>query len=207
MERYRTVLREAETEFTERRSRFIGRAGPVRTEEEAADFIRGVRAAHRGATHNVYAYALRAGQTRRFSDDGEPQGTAGIPALDALARSGVTDTAVVVTRYFGGILLGTGGLVRAYSHGASAALDAAGIAVMGLCCELSASCDYSQYGRVAPLIASHGGAVDASAFADRVELRFHIPCESFDAFRAALADRTCGACSAEQTGKKYYRIA
>ncbi|HBN81058.1 MAG TPA: YigZ family protein, partial [Ruminococcaceae bacterium] len=119
---YLTVRREASAEFTERRSRFIGCAKPVGTEKDALSFLNTIRSKHWDASHNVYAYALRSGQLRRYSDDGEPQGTAGIPVLDVLVKSGLVDTAVVVTRYFGGVLLGAGGLVRAYSHAASLAV-------------------------------------------------------------------------------------
>lgn len=206
MEEYRTVSEEARGEFTERRSRFIGTAKPVRTEEEAMDFIRSVRADNREATHNVYAYALRAGQARRYSDDGEPQGTAGVPVLDVLLKSEVTDAAVVVTRYFGGILLGAGGLVRAYSHGASIALEAAGVITMGACFQASLKCDYSRYGKLLPLISEYGGTVDDSAFTDQVTLAFHIPCETLRKFQAALADCTCGDCAAEIGMKQFYKI-
>ena len=113
MMEYKTIRLREEAEFIERRSRFIGHACPVKTEEEAVAFINEMKAKYWDASHNVYAYCLREGQIKRYSDDGEPQGTAGIPVLDVLQKSGVVDTAVVVTRYFGGILLGAGGLVRA----------------------------------------------------------------------------------------------
>lgn len=206
MEEYRTVLQEANDEFTERRSRFIGYAKPVSSEEQATKFIRSVRAANREATHNVYAYVLRAGQARRYSDDGEPQGTAGIPVLDVLLKSGVVDTAVVVTRYFGGILLGTGGLVRAYSHGASVGLAAAEIITMGPCFQAKLTCGYDRYGKVEPLIARCGGTVDDTSFTDAVTLRFHLPCENLENFQRDLADLTCGDCAAAIGTKKFYRI-
>ena len=104
-------------EFVERKSRFIGHIAPVRDEAEALDFLSRIRAEHRDASHNVFAYILRENGVKRMSDDGEPQGTGGVPVLEVLEREGLTDVAVVVTRYFGGILLGAGGLVRAYSHG------------------------------------------------------------------------------------------
>ena len=112
---YKTVQQEASDEFVEKRSRFIGYCKPVTTEEEALEFINRIKSKHWDARHNVYAYCLREGQIKRYSDDGEPQGTAGMPVLDVLLKSELTDLVVVVTRYFGGILLGTGGLVRAYS--------------------------------------------------------------------------------------------
>lgn len=206
MERYRTVSKEASAGFTERRSRFIGCAKPARTEREAAEFIRSVRAANREARHNVYAYVLRSGQTRRCSDDGEPRGTAGVPVLDVLLKSGVTDTAVVVTRYFGGILLGAGGLARAYSRGASLALEAAGSVTMRACFPAVLECGYSRYEKIAPLAERYGGAVDGTAFGERVTVTFHIPCEAAEAFRQALADFTGGKCTASFGAKKFYPI-
>lgn len=206
MEEYQTVFRSAEAEFTERRSRFIGRAKPVRTQDEAAAFICSVREAEREATHHVYAYILREGHTQRYSDDGEPQGTAGVPVLDVLCKTGVTDTVVVVTRYFGGILLGAGGLVRAYSHGASIALEAAGVVTMGACFQARLICDYASYGRIPPLIAEHGGTVEDAEFTENVTVKFHLPCAAAEPFRMALADATCGSCAAEFGTKKYYPV-
>ncbi len=206
MEEYSTVSKEANSEFTERRSRFIGSVKQVCTEEEAEKFIQTIRAANREAKHNVFAYLLRSGKISRCSDDGEPQGTAGVPVLNVLQKEGVTDTAVVVTRYFGGILLGTGGLVRAYSHAATIGLTAAGIIRMGAFFQESLHCTYGQYGRVLPLISEFGGATDDSSFNEVVELRFHLPCEAAERFQVALADATCGSCSAELGTKKFYEI-
>lgn len=143
MEEYKTLRAPASDEFTEKRSRFIGYAQPVSTQVEAAAFIERIKKQHHDATHNVFAYLLREGQLERYSDDGEPQGTAGIPVLDVLRKQGVTNCAVVVTRYFGGILLGAGGLVRAYSHAAAIALGKAGIVTMAHCAILDIACDYS----------------------------------------------------------------
>lgn len=206
MEEYRTVGRAGQAEFTERRSRFLGEAAPAASQREAEEFLRSVRAAHRDASHTVYAYVLREGQARRYSDDGEPQGTGGIPALNVLLQAGVTDTAVTVTRWFGGILLGTGGLARAYARGASEALKAAEITAMGAFRSGSLSCGYGLYGRVAPLIAAQGGVLEESAFAEQVTLRFRVPCGREEEFRAALADAACGTCTAEFGGIKYDRL-
>lgn len=205
MKEYRTAGRECTAEFTERRSRFIGRVKPVGSEEEAAAFLQSVRSEFRDATHHVYACCVRKGQVQRFSDDGEPQGTAGIPVLDVLVKSGVTDAAVVVTRYFGGILLGAGGLVRAYSHSASLAVQAAGIVTMRPCVTAKLNCTYSEYGRVAALIPETGGMVDGTSFADSVLVSFHMHRKALSAFERALADATRGRCSAEVTGEKYDR--
>lgn len=206
MEGYRTVLREAEAGFTERRSRFIGRARSVCTQAEAEAFLRSVREANREASHCAFAYVLRDGGLRRCSDDGEPQGTAGVPVLDVLQRSGLTDAAVAVTRYFGGVLLGAGGLVRAYSHGASVALEAAGEVAMEACFQAELVCGYASYGKIPALVAEHGGMVDGASFEENVAVRFHLPCENAEPFRAALADATRGACTAEFGAKKYYPV-
>ncbi len=192
MEDYRTIGREGKDEFVERRSRFIGAARPVLTEEEALAFVAERKKEHWDATHNVYAYVLRAGGIQRYSDDGEPQGTAGVPVLQVLLKEGLTDCAVVVTRYFGGILLGGGGLVRAYSHGAKLAVDAAGIQVMRLCDVVRLVCGYAQYGWAGPLVAEYGGVLEDTQFTDEVTMRFHLPRENREALQAQLTERSAG---------------
>ena len=204
MAEYRTIAQAAQDEFVEKRSRFIGYARPVQTEEEAQAFIAEMKSRHWDATHNVYAYILREGNIQRYSDDGEPQGTAGIPTLDVLQKSHVTDVAVVVTRYFGGILLGGGGLVRAYSHGASIALKAAGIITMQECPLLMLSCDYSRYGRVSSLIPECGGIIDDTDFAGDVTLSFHMAPELMGSFARKLADATNGQVTFEECGSQYF---
>lgn len=204
MAEYRTIAQAAQDEFVEKRSRFIGYARPVQTEEEAQAFIAEMKSRHWDATHNVYAYILREGNIQRYSDDGEPQGTAGIPTLDVLQKSHVTDVAVVVTRYFGGILLGGGGLVRAYSHGASIALKAAGIITMKECSLLMLSCDYSRYGRVSALIPECGGIIDDTDFAGDVTLSFHMAPELMGSFARKLADATNGQVTFEECGSQYF---
>ncbi len=206
MESYRTVEREASAEFVEKRSKFIGYIKPVQTEAEAAAFIQSIKAKHWDATHNVYAYSLREGQTRRYSDDGEPQGTAGLPVLDVLQKGEVTDAVVVVTRYFGGILLGGGGLVRAYSHAASLAVEAGRVQLMRQCLLAELVCDYNQYGRIASLIPECAGAVDDTVFADTVRIRFHMGQADFDKFEKRLADLTCGAVTAEAGEKAFFAV-
>ncbi len=204
MQSYKTVEKEAADEFIEQRSRFIGYVKPVTTEEEAIAFINQKRHEHWDATHNVYAYSLRSGQLRRCSDDGEPHGTAGVPALDVIVKSGITDVVVVVTRYFGGILLGTGGLVRAYTKGARIALDAGGIITMEICSAAKLSCDYSQYGKISGLIPANGGVIDDTSFTDKVEISFHIG-GGLSAFQKQLADATCGAVEAEILEERYFK--
>ena len=145
---YKTIRNRTEASFTEKKSEFIGYISPAGTEEEAIGFINEIRAMHRKATHNCYAYILRNNNTGRHSDDGEPGGTAGMPIYDVLSKNGITDVVCVVTRYFGGILLGTGGLVHAYSKGASMALANAEIVNMEVADSLKISCDYTMYGIV-----------------------------------------------------------
>lgn len=189
---YKTVSKEANDEFIEKRSRFIGYCKPVSSEEEALEFINKIKTKHWDARHNVYAYCLREGQIKRYSDDGEPQGTAGVPVLDVLVKSNLTDLVVVVTRYFGGVLLGAGGLVRAYSHSAKIATEASEIITMQQCVVCTLTCDYNQYGKVSSLIPQCGGYVDDSAFGSTVEISFHIAPDSLGVLKKSLADATCG---------------
>ena len=201
---YKTVKLSASDEFVEKRSRFIGYAKPVKTEEEAQEFIAKIKKEHWDARHNCYAYALKEGAVKRYSDDGEPQGTAGVPMLDVIEKNEVVDVCVVVTRYFGGVLLGTGGLVRAYTKGAKIALDAARVINMTVCSECEIKCSYNQYGKLNTLIMNSGGAVDDTAFADDVKMKFHIPADSVSALEKDLADATAGEVKIEITDEKYY---
>ncbi len=148
MEDYSTIKDFAEDSFIEKKSEFIGYIAPVATNEEAVAFIEKIRSRHRKARHNVYAYILREGNTSRYSDDGEPQGTAGVPVLEVLRKEGLTDVCCVVTRYFGGILLGGGGLVRAYSHSAKLAVDAAERMIMCSAYPVKITVDYDLYGKI-----------------------------------------------------------
>lgn len=159
-----TLAKRASAEIEEKRSIFIGTASPVTTEEEARAFIEEVKKEYYDARHNVFAYLLTEGQISRFTDDGEPKGSAGIPTLNVLKMSGAVDLAVVVTRYFGGILLGTGGLVRAYSAAAKAALDAAGFAVMRIYAVMEIKCSYSEYQNISAKLSKAGAREECSDF-------------------------------------------
>ena len=203
---YKTTAREAQAEFTVKRSRFIGHIMPVTSQEQALEFIAGVKTKYWDATHNVFAYVLRDGQTRRYSDDGEPQGTAGVPALDVLLKENLTDCAVVVTRYFGGVLLGTGGLVRAYSHAAKAAVDAGGIITMSLCAVLKISCDYNFYGKLSSMIPEIGGVIQDTAFTDDVDVIADIPLNVLEMFEAKLADASFGRFKSEKKGEIFVKV-
>ena len=200
---YLTIAKEASDEFVERKSRFMGFIKPVTTEEEALAFIREKQKKYWDATHNVYAYVLEGGNLCRFSDDGEPQGTAGIPVLDVLRKEGLTDCVVVVTRYFGGILLGAGGLVRAYSHGAHIAVEAAGVVEMRICLHGEITCDYGQYGWIPAFLAEEGATVDDTEFTDVVTVRFSLPQEGRGHLEATLVDRSNGRLSAVFTGESF----
>lgn len=203
MEEYRTLRGAGCAAFTEKKSRFLGAVAPVRTEGEALAFIATVKKAHWDARHNVSAYLLRAG-VQHCTDDGEPQGTAGVPVLEVLRKSGLTDAVAVVTRYFGGVLLGAGGLVRAYSHAVSLAVAQAGVCVRRRCLQLRLCCAYSAYGPVAALLAAHGAVVDTSSFAAQVTLDFHLPPAALPALEAALAQATAGQVCPQKQGEGWY---
>lgn len=203
MNDYLTLARSSAEEYIVNRSRFIGYASPVTTAQEAVDFVNEIRARHRDATHNVYAYAVRSPEYSRYSDDGEPQGTAGMPVLDVIRKNGLTDCCVVVTRYFGGILLGAGGLVRAYSHSASLAVQAAEIVKMSLCAVLRVECDYGFYGKLSALVPEYGGTVEATDFGAEVVMTFRLPAEQEERFRRALTEASFGKVAAEKTAERF----
>lgn len=180
---YITVDRAAETETVINRSRFIGAAYPAAAEAEAREILAAVRKRHHDATHNCYAYSVERGAVCRFSDDGEPGGTAGLPMMEVVKRLGVTDVIVVVTRYFGGILLGAGGLVRAYSGAAAAALKAAGRVEFVPARRIAAAMDYGRFTAAEPYIRSFDGA--GVAFAAEVTAELLVP----EGEAAAVCDR------------------
>ena len=201
---YKTVHCEADAEFVEKRSRFIGYCKPVKTEQEAVDYINSKRSQHWNATHNVYAYSLREGNIKRYSDDGEPSGTAGMPVLDVITKNDIYDVCVVVTRYFGGGLLGTGGLVRAYSQGCKVALEAGKVVMMQNCLMCTAKCTYNQYGKVSSLIMDIGATVDDTVYEADVLIKFHIKPEMLDKLNKSLADATAGEVQAVSEEEQYF---
>ena len=203
---YKTVLENASDEFVEKRSRFIGYCKPVKTEQEAIDFINEKRSEHWNATHNVYAYSLREGNIKRYSDDGEPSGTAGMPVLDVIVKNEIFDVVVVVTRYFGGVLLGTGGLVRAYSHGSKIAVEAAKPVIMQNCLVCEARCAYNQYGKVSSLIIGVGAAVYDTVYESDVLVKFHIKPDLLGTLNKKLADATSGEVTVEQKDEQYFAV-
>lgn len=203
IKKYVTLRKEASAEFEEKRSVFIGYAKPVKTEAEAMEFVKKIRGKHGDARHNVFAYTLGGGVTARYSDDGEPQGTAGIPVLDVLRKSGVDDSCIVVTRYFGGILLGAGGLVRAYSAAAKMALDAAEIATFEPYTEFSLSCSYPDYQKISAELPRFSALIDGTDFADNVIVTFAIKSEMKDQLIDRICEMTAGRSIPKVVGERF----
>lgn len=194
---FRVPYEASESEFVEKRSRFISHLWPVETEEEAQAHIREMKSKYYDARHNCWCYLIGK-NVMRYSDDGEPQGTAGQPMLKVFERENVTNVCCVVTRYFGGILLGTGGLVRAYSQSTSLAIDAAGVGECRPCAVGEIACDYAQYGRVAPLVAEFGGRVTDTAFTEGVTLSVLLPSDRTAAFCRELTEISAGSLNFQQ---------
>ncbi len=192
MQEYKTVEKEASNFFIEKKSKFIGYAKPVKTQEEAVEFISEIKSKHWDATHNVYAYVLRENNIQRYSDDGEPSGTAGVPVLDVMLKESLVDVCVVATRYFGGTLLGAGGLVRAYSHTSKIALEAAGIITMAQCSVMSAEVDYSFYDRLNILLSDFSAVILDTSFSDKVCVDFSVKENTVDFLNAKLIDVSNG---------------
>ncbi len=191
-----------ESEYVEKRSCFLGYLMPVESEEEARAFIEEIKRKHHDARHNCWCYLLNGGP-ERYSDDGEPQGTAGIPMLEMFRREGVTNLVCVVTRYFGGILLGTGGLLRAYTKAAKDALDQAGISVVRTWQECMLPCPYAAFERYKNEIAAADGVVIDTIYADRITLRILLPEGKVDAFATRLRDLSSGSAELAVLGEKH----
>ena len=204
---YKTIARRCEARFIEKKSEFIGYLCPVQTEEQAVAFIEEIRAMHRKATHNCYAYILRENNAARHSDDGEPGGTAGVPIYEVLRKEGLTDVCCVVTRYFGGVLLGAGGRVRAYTKGAKDAVDAAQIKCMAEAVKLAVTVDYGLYGRLAQVFADFDARVEDERFADNVRIVLHIRAENSQKLTDKLVDVCNGAVSVEEIEKLNFDFA
>ena len=195
-----------EAELVEKRSRFIGRVWVTETEEEAVARIKEMRDKHWDATHNVYAYIIRDSGIMRYSDDGEPQGTSGMPTLNVFRGEGIQNVCCVVTRYFGGILLGTGGLVRAYSAAAKAALEAAGVSVVRLWKEIVLACKYSQYEPVMKELAAFDGIATDIDYGVDIMISALLPEEKADAFNARVFDVTQGTVVCEIVGEEFRAV-
>lgn len=204
---YKTIAQPCEARFIEKKSEFIGWLCPVDTEEKALAFIEKIRAMHRKATHNCYAYIVRENNAARHSDDGEPGGTAGVPIYEVLRKEGLTDVCCVVTRYFGGVLLGAGGLVRAYTRAAKDAVDTAQIKLMAQAARLEVSVDYALYGRIPQVLAEHGALTEHEDFGEGVTLTVCIRAENAQALCDRLTDVCCGKAKISISEELWYDFA
>ena len=188
-----TIHTPVEIETVEKKSRFIANLAPAKDENEAKEHIEKIKKRFSDATHNVYAYYIDHGTYARYSDDGEPQGTAGMPTLNALKMSGLTDICVVVTRYFGGILLGAGGLVRAYSGAARAAIESCQRVIYNPFAIVSTTIGYSEYKKLENKLDMLGGTIEERDFGQNVSLRISVPEDSVERLCVELRDLTSGA--------------
>ena len=194
-----------ESEFTEKRSRFLGHVRMVETEDEARAFIAEMKKKYYDARHNCWCYSIKDGP-ERYSDDGEPQGSAGIPMLEVLRRRSVTNAVCVVTRYFGGVLLGTGGLLRAYTKSTADALDAAGVSAVRRWVAAELPCSYAQLERMKLEAAETGGVVENIEYGAGVTLKILLPEEQSESFAARIYDLSAGSVKLRTTGESYRAV-
>ena len=203
MSEYDTVAAFAEDEFIEKRSRFICAVTPVKTPVEAANFIKFQKEQHRDARHTVWAYLLHESDAMRYSDDGEPQGTGGQPVLEVIKRAGLRNVCVAITRYFGGILLGAGGLTRAYSNGAGLAIAAAKKVTMTTGVLFEITTDYSQYQRMNQLMLSYDIKLLDSSFERAVSMNLLIKEGQYEAFCKELTEATAATVQAIEKERRF----
>ncbi|QJA09458.1 YigZ family protein [Romboutsia sp. CE17] len=204
MSSYKTLHDFGSDEIIIEKSTFIGYAKPIKTEEEAVEFVNEIKKKHKDATHNVWAYTV--GPTmniQRYSDDGEPQGTAGIPTLEVIKKEDLRDVVVVVTRYFGGIKLGAGGLVRAYTKGAKIGLEAAKIIEKVMYKEVKIKIDYNQLGKVQNEIMNLGYFIKDTVYADNVEIIVYSKLEDVETLTSRMVDITSATAGIE-LGEEFY---
>lgn len=203
MSSYKTIKELSEYQFEDRKSVFIGFAKPVSTEAEAMEFVQSVKKKYPDARHWVYAYVLRENSAMRFTDDREPQGTAGMPVLDIIRKNGVTDAVIVVVRYFGGILLGTGGLVHAYSESALGALKSAKIIEYNTYTFFEISVNYSDYQKITPVLDEFDFLVSDTEYFENVKIIGSVLADKYDEISQKLLETTSGRCEISFLEKKY----
>ena len=203
MEGYITVHHHASYEYEDRKSVFIGEAMPVASEDEALSFIESVKRHYPDARHHVYAYVLRENSIMRFTDDSEPQGTAGMPVLDVIRKNGLTDIVVVVTRYFGGTLLGTGGLVRAYTAAAIGAIESAKIIKYDIYVTLSIEATYSDYQKFTPIFTKFGFRTEDVRYTDKVIISGSVSKTNTDQLIDSIVQATSGRAKIEIVDEKF----
>ncbi len=206
MNLYKTVEKEAISEFLEKKSKFIGYISPIESEEEAIEFINKIKSSHRDARHNVYAYTLLKDNISRYSDDGEPHGTAGLPIMSILNKYDLKNTVIVVTRYFGGVLLGKGGLVRAYSKAAILSTKKAKVITMALCQKCKISCDYNRYPKIISSIRKNNATVVKEEFTDKIDIEFYSQDKNLQKIRESINLITSGTVNFDIIGKNFYKI-
>jgi uncharacterized YigZ family protein len=204
---YRTVHKFGRDEIIINKSRFIGYSMPIESEKDALDFIDKIKTEHRDATHNVYAYVLgESNNVQKFSDDGEPSGTAGIPVLEVIKKEDLRNVVVVVTRYFGGIKLGAGGLIRAYTKGAKIGLEAGIIVEKVLHHKLKVRISYSLYGMMENFLNTQGYIVDDIQYDDAVNIYVYVKFSEVERFINTVRDMTSGNADIEDIGEEYISI-
>lgn len=202
---YFTIKDEVSTEFEEKKSIFIGHAKRVYSDDEARNFINKIKNEHKVATHNVYAYVIGENMgVQRYSDDGEPQGTAGIPVLEVIKKNSVTDVAVVVTRYFGGVLLGAGGLVRAYSKGAAQAIKEGGVVERVKGCTMDILIDYDLLGKVQYACGQNFWHIEDIEYSDRVRIEIYAEIVNIDKMKRTITETTSGRAVFNTRDENYY---
>lgn len=205
MTEYYIPTGDGEAEFVEKRSSFLGHVRLAETEDEAKAFVTEMKKKYHDARHNCWCYIIRGG-AERYSDDGEPQGTAGIPMLEVFRKEGITNVVCVVTRYFGGVLLGAGGLLRAYTKSAKDALDAAGVSVVRRWVECEIPCSYSNAERLKMEVSSADGIVSDMEYSASVIIKALVPEENAESFKASVFDVSNGTVSAKFTGEAFKAV-
>ena len=206
MEGYKTISEISSAETEVKHSRFIATVCPCKTEREATEFVASMRKKYWDARHNVYAFSIRENSTKRFSDDGEPHSTAGLPVMEVINHSGITDIAVVVTRYFGGILLGTGGLVRAYQAAVKAGLEAATVVEKCEGVKLTLGTDYNGIGKIQYIIGNAGVHTLDTRYAENVEVDVVVPLEDEKSFVDKITEATAARTQIDNLGNVQYII-
>ncbi len=199
---YLTLKNPSQSEYVEKRSKFLGVAFPCETEEEALSRLEEIKSRHHDARHNCFAFVVEEGRLSRFSDDGEPHGTAGKPILEVINGKGLVNVGVVVTRYFGGVLLGTGGLVRAYTAACKEALEKGETVEMVPCTRFSVVCDYTDHSRLVKLLENSGVAVANTEFTHKVTLLFDIKDQDIPEFSKSLTESFCGRLTMEKISQE-----
>lgn len=203
---YKTVLTDGGSSYTEKKSEFIGTVKPVKTEQEALEFLNQIKKKYADARHNVYAYVVQKDNIQRYSDDGEPSGTGGMPVLGVITKSGLTDVAVVVTRYFGGTLLGTGGLVRAYSKAAADAVADANPVICRLCKCYDIVCDYTLSGKIAHILENDDYTLENTEYTDSVKFSACVKQGCDGKFIKEITEATGAKAQITETESKYINI-